>query len=625
MSMMRSWVLWGLVAVGLVGCGGGGGGGGGADTPTGGTGSSAAAAPTAPVITTQPANQSVIAGQKAVFMPTVNGSAPVAIQWRRNNQDIPEATNTIYETAPTTNADNGSQFSFVATNSAGSVVSNVATLTVNSAATATGAPVITQQSPSYFTADGSSVTLQVTVIGTPPLTYQWTKNGQVIADANGPTYTFPNPALTDTGVLFRVSVTNGLGTATSQNMLLTVAAVPPQFTVQPLPRTVAVGDTASFNVAVAGSKPMTFQWYRNGTPISNATGMSYTTPAVSLSDSGATFSVIANNPTGNVSSQTVALTVDAGSPSSTGLPIDIATMKALSSRGTSAATISYSHVAKQIVDTVGTTTVTLTSLTYPNATPLQFTQALALAGFNDGSFNSDLTLPTTNLVLNNSSAGSINGFNVSRFSRASVLGGSSNPSVLNSFVLDGFSGGFRFTNIDVWKYIAPFQSGYFAGWPTVRGAYIAGAATPNSAIPTIVSNTYTGYAYAGLEGVGSNLIDFNSISLGISVVYSASTGSINITMSDAKGYLETSSISYPNISTISDWPTGTSFVWSPISCNTQLIVPTGSFTCNVSGSLSGKIDGKFFGPSGSEIAATFTLLPAGSDSGMVGAFMAKVP
>jgi hypothetical protein len=54
---------------------------------------------------------------------------------------------------------------------------------------------------------------------------------------------------------------------------------------QPLTQTVASGSTAKFTVAPIGSGPFTYQWYRGfagmtGSPVTGATGASFTTPAV---------------------------------------------------------------------------------------------------------------------------------------------------------------------------------------------------------------------------------------------------------------------------------------------------------------------------------------------------------
>src|SRR5258705_6077154 len=75
------------------------------------------AAAVAPTITTQPASQTVTAGQSATFTVVANGTAPLSYQWQKNGSNISGATAASYATPATTTADNGSTFSVVVTNS----------------------------------------------------------------------------------------------------------------------------------------------------------------------------------------------------------------------------------------------------------------------------------------------------------------------------------------------------------------------------------------------------------------------------------------------------------------------------------------------------------------------------
>ncbi|HUN62667.1 MAG TPA: hypothetical protein VMU53_11790 [Candidatus Sulfotelmatobacter sp.] len=88
--------------------------------------------PVAPTITTQPANQSVTLGQTASFSVAAAGTAPLSYQWQKNNSNISGATSSSYTTPATAQSDNASSFRVMVSNSAGSITSNNATLTVNS-------------------------------------------------------------------------------------------------------------------------------------------------------------------------------------------------------------------------------------------------------------------------------------------------------------------------------------------------------------------------------------------------------------------------------------------------------------------------------------------------------------
>src|SRR5258706_246008 len=86
-----------------------------------------------PSITTQPASQTVTAGQTASFSLAATGTAPLSYLWQKNGANIAGATSSSYTTPATTTSDSGSTFRVAVSNSAGTVTSGAATLTVNAA------------------------------------------------------------------------------------------------------------------------------------------------------------------------------------------------------------------------------------------------------------------------------------------------------------------------------------------------------------------------------------------------------------------------------------------------------------------------------------------------------------
>lgn len=148
---------------------------------------------TPPSITTQPANQTVTAGQTATFSVVAAGTAPLSYQWQKNGTAISGATSASYTTPATTTSDTGALYAVVVSNSAGNMTSNAATLTVN-------APLgfsISSQPASQTLAAGSSVSYTLTV------TSQAGFNGTVSFSAaglpSGATATFNPPSLNGSG------------------------------------------------------------------------------------------------------------------------------------------------------------------------------------------------------------------------------------------------------------------------------------------------------------------------------------------------------------------------------------------------------------------------------------------
>lgn len=93
-----------------------------------------------PVIATQPQSAIVRAGSPATFSVAVTSPTPVTFQWRKAGSVIAGATARTYVVPATVVADNGASFAVTVRNSAGSVVSATARLTVNAIAAQAATP-----------------------------------------------------------------------------------------------------------------------------------------------------------------------------------------------------------------------------------------------------------------------------------------------------------------------------------------------------------------------------------------------------------------------------------------------------------------------------------------------------
>jgi Putative Ig domain/Immunoglobulin domain/Immunoglobulin I-set domain len=221
--------------------------------------------PVAPSITTQPANQTVTAGQTATFSVVATGTAPLSYQWRKNGADIPGASTASYTTPATTTADSGSTFSVVVQNSAGSVTSNNATLTVNPAPTA---PAVTTHPSNQTVTAGQTATFTSAASGNPTPTVQWQLNTGAgwsnITGAISTNYTTPATTTAMNGYQYRAVFTNSAGSATSNAATLTVnpQAVPLTIVTTSLPNG-TVGQSYSAQLeAQGGTQP--YRWRVTG-------------------------------------------------------------------------------------------------------------------------------------------------------------------------------------------------------------------------------------------------------------------------------------------------------------------------------------------------------------------------
>jgi len=173
------------------------------------------------------------------------------------------------------------------------------------------APTVTKQPASTTVPLGQAATFTVAATGTATLTYQWQQNAASIPGATAASYTTPATTSADNGAIFTVLVSNAAGSATSNPAALTVTSgTPPAITEEPASQSVAVGQQATFSVVASGTGAITYQWRQNAVAITGATAASYTTPAATAADSGASFDVTVNDQAGTATSNAATLTVN---------------------------------------------------------------------------------------------------------------------------------------------------------------------------------------------------------------------------------------------------------------------------------------------------------------------------
>lgn len=194
----------------------------------------------APVITSQPSNATVFAGQPASFGVTASGEA-LTYQWQKGGTAVSGGTAATLSLAAVAAGDAGS-YTVVVTNAGGSVTSSAATLTVN------GPPAISAQPANASATAGGTATFSVTATGL-QLAYQWKKNGAAVAGATSASYTTPVLTVGDNQAVYTVTVTNPAGNVTSSGATLTVTA----------PVAACAGEASTFaaNVAAASSSVVT--------------------------------------------------------------------------------------------------------------------------------------------------------------------------------------------------------------------------------------------------------------------------------------------------------------------------------------------------------------------------------
>ena len=163
---------------------------------------------------------------------------------------------------------------------------------------------------------GTTATFSVTASGS-NVSYQWVRNGVTLANggnivgATSSTLTISSVTIGDSGS-YEVIVSTAGGSSVSAGAMLTIPTSP-QVMTQPQNQTVNVGVSASFNVTVSGTAPLSYQWRFNGTNISGATGSGYARANVQRTNAGFYTAVITNT-VGTITSSNALLTVNPVTP-----------------------------------------------------------------------------------------------------------------------------------------------------------------------------------------------------------------------------------------------------------------------------------------------------------------------
>ncbi|MBX3605946.1 MAG: hypothetical protein KF788_11760 [Piscinibacter sp.] len=185
-----------------------------------------------PRVATQPLDVEAVAGSPAVFAAGTTSGLSQTLQWERSDDggqgwtNAPAPSQLARLTLPAVQqADDGAMFRLRATNSAGTVVTRAARLTVRPLP---APPQVLSSPVDVVTVPGRTAEWRVTASGG-DLRYAWQRRSAGSADwqpvasgGDGPVLTLSNVVPADDGTRLRVVVSNASGSATSAEALLHV-------------------------------------------------------------------------------------------------------------------------------------------------------------------------------------------------------------------------------------------------------------------------------------------------------------------------------------------------------------------------------------------------------------------
>jgi hypothetical protein len=265
-----------------------------------------------PVFVSHPVSKTVNLGDNVVLSVELQTAGTYNYQWQLNEQNIAGAT------APRLSINNSSagvnRYRVIVSNSSGTVVSDTATITVN---TPPAPSIITQPVPKTVQ-EGANISLNVVATGQGSLVYQWQFNEQNIPGGTSSNLNLNGVKLNTAG-RYRVLVSSQYGVTISDTVSLIVNANPPPTIVtQPISKTPAEGTQVSLTVTATGLGALTYQWQVNNQNIPGATSSTLVLSAVRPSANGK-YRVIVGNPYGTTISTEATVTVVVTDADSDGL------------------------------------------------------------------------------------------------------------------------------------------------------------------------------------------------------------------------------------------------------------------------------------------------------------------
>ena len=239
-----------------------------------------------PAVASHPTAGTMLNGDDTTFVVEVTGTGPFTYKWQRDGVDIAGATEPTLILADV-GAGDDALYTVLVENPYGIIVSDPAKLDVTLAVSITAQPADT-----HVALDGT-LSLSVTATGTGPFEYQWYRGDEKIEGAVESEMQVTNMTRLDDG-FYRVQVKNMLGAMFSRKAAVVVDE-PVLIVAQPIGATLLQGEDAVMWVLAMGSKPLSYQWQKDGVALEGQTETSLTLSNAVEADGGAYTVIITNS------------------------------------------------------------------------------------------------------------------------------------------------------------------------------------------------------------------------------------------------------------------------------------------------------------------------------------------
>ncbi len=283
-----------------------------------------------PTINTQPASVSMCTVGTATFEAVVSGSGPMTFQWQYESAPnvfsaippggvIPGVGTVLNATGVVLQVSNltlgaTARFRVFISNACGNVMSDPATLTVNSdspptvsialSGTPVGVPLV---------CPGSFRTLVATATGTPPFSYRWYRDGSVIRGASSSTFDVQHDAVYYDTDRYVCRVFDACSTALSNGIDM-FGSVTSLSILGESNRAFCAGEAVVLESAFAAGEignPFSFQWRKDGVVLPGQNLWTLNFDHITSSDAGE-YVLSLTHPCGTLSSAPISIVVNSG-------------------------------------------------------------------------------------------------------------------------------------------------------------------------------------------------------------------------------------------------------------------------------------------------------------------------
>ncbi|WP_324725986.1 immunoglobulin domain-containing protein [Actomonas aquatica] len=257
-----------------------------------------------PAITVQPESQHALLGSTVSFSVVATGDG-LLYQWHKDGALLADATAAELTVTAVDTTHNGN-YTVTIRNDYGTTTSDAATLITGEAPRLSRHPrdmQVTLSRPGTYGVAFSAYAYSSDY----PVTYQWRRNGEDIAGATRNILDLA-PVRPELEAAYDVVLTNVFGSTTSNAATLTVD-IPVSFTTHPSNAYVVEGSSIELFAEATGYPAPSYQWFRDGTPIADATAPQLNLAAVSTNDDATLFHVVATNRNGSLASREVTVHV----------------------------------------------------------------------------------------------------------------------------------------------------------------------------------------------------------------------------------------------------------------------------------------------------------------------------